>query len=239
MMRMVRMTRWKSMVMLLAPVLILCGCNAATEPEPVETVLETEEQKTLYAVGLAFSSRLTQYKLTEEDLALIQAGLADGAMAREQRVDLQAYGPKIDALMQERLKAVAEAEKAAGVEFLAKAAEESGSVKTDSGMLYVEREAGDGESPTAASTVKVHYEGTFRDGETFDTSTGGEPAVFSLKQVAPCFSEGLQLMKAGGKSKLICPSDLAYGDPGFPPKIPPGATLIFEIELLEIVSTDG
>ncbi len=234
-----RMTRWKSMIVLLAPVLMLCACNAAADPEPVEAVLETEEQKTLYALGLALSGRLAPFKLTEDDIALIQAGLADGAMSRENRVDLQAYGPKIDELMRERLLAAAEIEKAAGVEFMAKAGEETGAVKTDSGMLYVEREAGDGPIPTADSTVKLHYEGTFRDGESFDSSIGKEPAVFPLNQVAPCFSEGLQRMKVGGKSKLVCPPDLAYGDDGFPPMIPPGATLIFEIELLEIVNTDG
>ena len=84
--------------------------------------------------------------------------------------------------------------------------------------------------------MKVHYQGTRRDGSVFDSSyERGKPAVLGMKQVVPCWTEALQLMKPGGKARITCPSDLAYGDRGLPGRILPGATLRFEIELLEIV----
>ena len=96
-------------------------------------------------------------------------------------------------------------------------------------------EAGTGEAPAATDTVRVHYVGTFRDGTVFDSSRAADkPADFPLERVAPCFSEGLKQMKVGGKSKLVCPSDLAYGDRGIPGRIPGGAVLVFEVEFLEI-----
>src|SRR6185295_3867195 len=89
----------------------------------------------------------------------------------------------------------------------------------------------------ASDRVKVHYHGTLADGTVFDSSVDrGTPATFPLNGVIPCWTEGLQQMKVGGKSKLICPSDVAYGDRGSPPKIKPGSTLVFDVELLEIVA---
>jgi FKBP-type peptidyl-prolyl cis-trans isomerase FkpA/FKBP-type peptidyl-prolyl cis-trans isomerase FklB len=95
---------------------------------------------------------------------------------------------------------------------------------------------GKGASPKETDTVKVHYHGTLTDGTVFDSSVQrGEPATFPLAQVIPCWTEGVQRVKVGGKSRLICPANLAYGDRGAPPKIKPGATLVFEVELLDIV----
>jgi FKBP-type peptidyl-prolyl cis-trans isomerase FkpA len=94
---------------------------------------------------------------------------------------------------------------------------------------------GTGSSPTATSTVKVHYHGTFPDGRVFDSSVErGEPISFPLDQVIPCWTQGLQQMKVGGKAKLVCPPDMAYGPEGRPPTIPRNATLQFEVELLGI-----
>jgi FKBP-type peptidyl-prolyl cis-trans isomerase FkpA/FKBP-type peptidyl-prolyl cis-trans isomerase FklB len=95
---------------------------------------------------------------------------------------------------------------------------------------------GTGASPKATDTVKVNYEGKLTDGTVFDSSVQrGEPVTFPLNKVIKCWTEAVQLMKVGGKSRLICPSDLAYGDRGAPPQIKPGATLVFEVELLGIV----
>ena len=115
------------------------------------------------------------------------------------------------------------------------AAAAPGAVKTASGLLYRETAAGSGASPKATDNVKVHYRGTLIDGTEFDSSIKrGQPATFPLNGVIPCWTEGLQRMKVGGKATLGCPSSIAYGDGGRP-SIPGGATLMFEVELLEIV----
>ena len=123
----------------------------------------------------------------------------------------------------------------AGEAYVEKMSKEPGAVKTPSGLVYVPIKEGAGDGPTAASQVKVNYEGKTIDGKVFDASAKhGVPASFSLKGVIPCWTEGVQLMKPGGKARLICPAAIAYGDRGAGPDIPPGATLDFEIELLEV-----
>lgn len=115
------------------------------------------------------------------------------------------------------------------------AAKEPGAVVTSTGLVYRSLTEGKGASPAAADRVKVHYKGTLPDGTEFDSSYArNAPAEFPLNRVIPCWTEGVQKMKVGGKAKLVCPSDLAYGDRGRP-SIPPGATLVFEVELLEIL----
>jgi len=119
--------------------------------------------------------------------------------------------------------------------YLVKAAAEPGAMRTPSGLVYRELRAGSGGSPKASDTVQVNYRGTLPDGTEFDSSyKRNEPAQFPLSQVIPCWTEGVQKMKVGGKAELVCPASIAYGDRGSPPVIPPGATLIFEIELLRI-----
>jgi FKBP-type peptidyl-prolyl cis-trans isomerase FkpA len=119
--------------------------------------------------------------------------------------------------------------------YLDKAAAEPGAMKTGSGLVYRELRAGTGASPKASDTVKVNYRGTLVDGTEFDSSyKRNEPISFPLSGVIPCWTEGVQKMKVGGKSQLVCPSSIAYEDRGSPPVIPGGATLIFEVELLGI-----
>jgi FKBP-type peptidyl-prolyl cis-trans isomerase len=211
--------------------LLAVSCANAAEP-----VLETEEQKTLYALGLAITSNLKNISLTEDEWAIVQAGMTDGVLGNDPKVSLETYGPKIDGMMRSRVAAWTEKEKEAGTAFLAEQAAAEGAEKSETGMVYLETSPGTGSAPTASDTVKVHYHGTLRDGEVFDSSKDREPVSFPLNGVVPCFSEGIQKMKVGGKSKLICPPELAYGDRGAPPGIPPGATLVFEVELLEIVA---
>ena len=107
--------------------------------------------------------------------------------------------------------------------------------KTASGIEITTLKEGTGASPKASDTVKVHYRGTLMDGKEFDSSyKRGQPATFPLNRVIPCWTEGVQTLKVGGKAKLLCPSNLAYGKGGVPGTIPPDATLVFEVELLEI-----
>jgi FKBP-type peptidyl-prolyl cis-trans isomerase FkpA len=131
-------------------------------------------------------------------------------------------------------------EKQNGQAYLDKAAEQPGAKRTTSGLLYVPITEGSGASPTPADRVKVHYTGKLIDGTVFDSSVRrGQPATFGLNQIIACWQEGLQLMRAGGKARIVSPSKLAYGDSGAPPDIPPGATLDFEIELLEVLPAKG
>ncbi len=116
-----------------------------------------------------------------------------------------------------------------------KAAKEKGAVKTASGMVYRSIKEGSGKSPTAASIVEVNYRGTLPNGTEFDSSyKRHQSATFPLSRVIPCWTEGVQMMKVGGKAQLVCPSELAYGARGAGSVIPPNATLIFEVELLSV-----
>ena len=203
----------------------------AASPEP-----SSDEQKTLYALGMAMSQSLANFNLSEAELEMVKVGLTDGVLKKTPKVNVEEFMPKIQQLQQARAAVAAEGEKKAGEAFLAKAAAEKGAVKTDSGLVFTTLKPGSGESPKATDTVKVHYHGTLIDGTVFDSSVQrGKPVEFPLNRVIPCWTEGVQRMKVGEKSRLVCPSQIAYGDRGAPPKIKPGATLIFEVELLEIV----
>lgn len=211
---------------------------AAGQPQAVpEVKLDTEDQKTIYALGLSMGDSLQQqFNLSSQELELFKAGVMDGALKRTPQVKIEEYRPKFQQLAQTRTAQTAEAEKKASEDFLKKMAKEKGAVKTDSGLIFIKEKDGKGESPKATDTVKAHYQGTLRDGKVFDSSIErGTPATFPLNHVMPCWSEGLQKMKVGGKAKLVCPSSIAYGDNGRLPAIKPGATLVFEVELLEIV----
>jgi FKBP-type peptidyl-prolyl cis-trans isomerase FkpA len=125
---------------------------------------------------------------------------------------------------------------AAQADPLKAAAAEAGAVVTASGLVYRSLKDGSGPSPAATDTVRVHYRGTFPDGKEFDSSHArGQPAAFPLNRVIPCWTEGVQRMKVGGKARLTCPAAIAYGARGTPGgPIPPNATLLFEVELLGI-----
>lgn len=200
--------------------------TSAAEPQ-------SEEQKTFYALGVAISRNLASFNLTPAELELVKAGLTDGATGKT-TLDVNQYAEKLGALQGARMAAIAQTEKKAGQAFLDKAATEKGATKTASGIVIKEVKAGTGAAPTAKDTVKVHYHGTTTDGKVFDSSVDRkEPATFPLEGVIPCWTEALQTMKVGGKSRIVCPADRAYGDRGTP-NIKPGSTLVFEVELLEI-----
>jgi len=212
------------------------GCVGFFGARAAAAELANDEQKTLYALGVAISQTLGNFELSESELQIVESGISDGVLKRPLQVDMQTFGPRLRQFVQARAAALAEREKTAGAEVLAKAAAEPGARKTESGAIVTTLKEGSGPMPTAADKVKVHYRGTLVDGTVFDSSIErGEPATFALGSVIKCWTEGLQQMKVGGKSRLVCPADTAYGDRGSPPVIKPGATLVFEVELLEIV----
>lgn len=198
------------------------------------STLGSEEDKTLYALGLVISRNLGAFTLSDHELELVKQGLADG-VHHAPKVPLEVYGPKVNELAKQRQTAAAAAEAKRGEPFLAKAAAEKGAVKKPSGLVFVEEKAGSGANPKATDTVTVNYKGTLVDGTEFDSSyKRNEPATFRLDQVIKCWTEGLQMMKPGGKARLACPASIAYGDNGQGPLIKPGSTLSFEVELLSV-----
>jgi FKBP-type peptidyl-prolyl cis-trans isomerase FkpA len=218
----------RAFFLILFPALLLAQ---ATQPPPASSM--TDDDKTIYALGLTIYRSLGQFDLSPAELEIVKRALSDAA-ANKPAVDLNTWGPKMQALATGRQGRVAEREKASSKAYIVKAAAEAGAVKTDSGLVYRELTPGTGESPKSTDKVSVNYRGTFINGTEFDSSySRNQPAEFPLNGVIKCWTEGVQKMKVGGKSRLVCPSEIAYGDGGRP-GIPGGATLIFEIELLSI-----
>jgi FKBP-type peptidyl-prolyl cis-trans isomerase FkpA len=198
--------------------------------------LKTDDDKTIYALGLSIARSLKQFDLSAAEVEVVKQALSDAA-AGNPAVPIDEWGPRIQGLAQTRASRLAEREKAAAKAYLDQRAAEPGAERTPSGLVFFDLTPGTGPSPKDTDTVRVHYRGTLIDGTEFDSSyKRNEPAEFPLNQVVRCWTEGVQKMKVGGKARLVCPSDLAYGDRGSPPVIPGGATLIFEIELLGIPS---
>ena len=210
--------------------------RGAVAPKPAAPPpLTTDEQKTVYALGLMMGQSIAPFNLSPAEIEIVKRALTDSA-AGKPALELNEWGPKIQPLATNRAAAVAEKQKALSAAYLAKAATEPGAIKTESGLVYRELKVGQGPSPKATDTVKVHYRGTLVNGTEFDSSyKRNEPAQFPLNGVIKCWTEGVQRMKVGGKSVLVCPADLAYGEQGRP-SIPGGAALIFEIELLDIAA---
>jgi len=224
-------------VLALAAVAGLTACAKAAAPTP-----KTDDEKALYSLGVAAGRDFQPFTFSEQELALVTAGLADGARDKSklQPEEMEKVLPKLQELYKARMEQATKKEKDTGAAFLAKAATEKDATKTASGLVYKTVKAGTGDSPKASDTVKVHYEGRFVDGKVFDSSLKrGEPITFPLGGVIPCWTEGVQLMKVGGKAQLVCPPELAYGDEGRPPTMRGGATLVFDVELLEIVKPEA
>src|SRR5690242_20670767 len=198
--------------------------------------LKTDDEKSLYAIGYLMGSRnLAPLALKPNELEIVKHGLSDGAGGKKAQVEPEQQMEKVNAFAQARSSAGADREKVAGREYAEKAAKEPGATKLPSGVIYKTLTPGKGASPAATDKVKVNYEGRLTNGTVFDSSyKRGQPAEFGLNQVIKCWTEGVQKMKVGEKARLVCPSDIAYGDNGHPPTIPGGATLVFDVELLGI-----
>lgn len=202
---------------------------AAKDAGATRAAPQGEDEKTLYAMGYQLGQAVEAFDLTPAELALVQQAMADAIAGREPAAELATYLAKIEALRLERRQRFNAA-------FLARAAKEKGVQKSPSGLLYTPTKTGTGPSPRSIDTVSVHYRGTLTDGREFDSSHArGMPAEFPLNGVIKCWTEGVGKMKVGGKAKLVCPPDIAYGAKGSPPRIPPNAVLVFDVELLGIV----
>ncbi len=212
------------------------GAAASDEPP----LAESWDQKASYALGLNIGSNLGPDDL-KLDADLVLRGFMDALEGKEgldsEEVDsvLSELGTKMQEQADRERQAAMLENTARSSAFLATKAKEEGVVKTDSGLLYRELRAGDGDSPTADQTVTVHYRGTLLDGTQFDSSYDrDQSATFPVGGVIPGWTEALKLMKPGAKWELFIPADLGYGNQGSPPAIPPGAALVFEVELLEV-----
>lgn len=206
---------------------------AAVAPAPLTP---EETKKVMYAVGASIGKSLgNDFTPSPAEMDELLKGLRDAASGKPLVVKPDEMMPKIQQLVTTRREARGKIEKAKGDEFLAKAAKEKGAEKTASGLVYVALKPGTGASPAATDTVTVHYRGTLLDGTEFDSSyKRNAPIDFPLNGVIKCWTEGVAKMKVGGKAKLVCPSDIAYGERGSPPVIPPYSVLTFEVELLGI-----
>jgi FKBP-type peptidyl-prolyl cis-trans isomerase FkpA len=216
-----------------APASTAAKAKAAT-PAAAPGALTTDDQKTIYALGLSMAQQLSQMGISPAEYAIIKQALTDSA-AGKPALELNAWQAKFGPFAQARSAKMAATEKVKAKAFLDTAAAEPGATRASSGLVYRELAAGSGASPKATDKVRVNYRGTLINGTEFDSSyKRNMPAEFPLNGVIPCWTEGVQKMKVGGKSKLVCPAEIAYGDQGRP-SIPPGATLVFEIELLAIL----
>jgi FKBP-type peptidyl-prolyl cis-trans isomerase len=231
------MRHWHSGAILSAT-LLLSACGSGTG----SASLETDNQKASYGIGMDVGSNLLAAK-SRLDMAAFQKGLEDALAEREGAVPQEEIQTALQAFSQAVMEEQQQQQEEAGAKnleegqaYLAENGAKEGVTTTESGLQYEVLREGEGPSPTAGDRVSIHYRGSLIDGKEFDSSyERGEPAVFGVGGVIPGFSEALQLMGVGAHHRIVIPSELAYGPNGSGPDIGPNATLIFEIELLEIV----
>lgn len=201
-----------------------------------EMTLKTEVDTVSYSIGLNIAENLSNQGLADLNVDALAQGMMDYLNENDLAITKEQGEQIIQAYMQKKAMEVANVNKKEGEEFLAKNAEKKGVVTLPSGMQYEIIEEGTGPVPTANDKVKTHYHGTLIDGTVFDSSVQrGQPATFGVTQVIQGWQEALQLMPVGSKWRLYIPYNLAYGDRGAGGQIGPFATLIFDIELIEIV----
>jgi FKBP-type peptidyl-prolyl cis-trans isomerase len=221
------MSTWSSLVaVLLVSLPLLAGAQAVP--------YQTPDERAVYAMGILQAKQLRNLLFTDSDFETFLQGMNDEVKGQH-KLDFDAELGNVQQFRQARFKAAIEAEKQASRDFATRAAAESGAETTESGLIFTSLRDGTGEKPNIVDKVIVHYHGTLRDGTVFDSSREREkPAEFALNRVIPCWTEGLQKMRVGGKAKFVCPPEIAYGDRGAGQLIRPGAILIFETELLSI-----
>ena len=219
--------------------LLTVGCNKNGGSSPSGKTPSSDDEKVFYTVGNMFGSRLANLSLSEGEINSLVQGVTDAAKGEKAKVDVAKFQPQVQKVFRERMQKNSENVKKVGTEFLEKFVKDGGK-KTASGLAYKIIKEGTGNTPKAEDNVEVHYHGTLIDGTVFDSSKDrGTKVTFPLNRVIKGWTEGLQLIKEGGSIKLVIPAALAYGDAGAPPKIPGGATLVFDVELFEIKKKDA
>jgi FKBP-type peptidyl-prolyl cis-trans isomerase FkpA/FKBP-type peptidyl-prolyl cis-trans isomerase FklB len=228
--------------MIIGCMALFAACSQATETVAEAPLsLDSDKSKFSYAIGLDIGRSLQQVGSDLDRDALI-AALNDSLDGKESRVPAEEAAELKQAFFKKQAdkkaaeqKVAGKKNKAEGLKFLAENGKKEGVTTTTSGLQYEVITKGDGAKPKATDKVKVHYRGTLLNGDEFDSSyKRGQPISFPLNGVIPGWTEGVQLMKVGSTFKFVIPSELAYGDRGAGPQIGPGATLIFEVELLGI-----
>ncbi|MCT4640741.1 MAG: FKBP-type peptidyl-prolyl cis-trans isomerase [Bacteriovoracaceae bacterium] len=222
-------------LMLLVLVFVVSCNQTATKPENIK--LKSEEDKTFYAMGFMLGANLARLDLNDQEISSLYKGLVSSAKGKKAEVELQTYQPKIQQMFKKRMEKIAEGQKSKGKKFIEDFLKNNkDAVKTKSGLVYKILKKGSNVKPTEAQTVEVHYHGTLINGEVFDSSVDrGKTISFPLNRVIKGWTEGVQLIGEGGKIKLVIPPELGYGEAGAPPKIPGGATLVFEVELFKVI----
>jgi len=214
--------------------LVVVALAVRAQASPEKGPAAADEKEALYAMGAILGAKINGYRLSARELQIVERGFADAAANRKLMLrdpDLEEWGPKVEAVLARRGNPQVAAEKDRGRKVAERMGKERGAATLPSGVVVVTERPGDGPQPAATDRVRVKYEGRLADGKSFDSSDSAE---FPLNQVIPCWTEGVQRIKVGGKARLVCPSASAYGDQGRPPQIPPGATLVFTVELLGI-----
>jgi FKBP-type peptidyl-prolyl cis-trans isomerase FkpA len=195
----------------------------------------TEDQKALYAIGLVLARQLEVFDLSASELKYVKRGLNDATSGKKVKVDFTTYSKKSQDLAIARRDEHGKKMASKVAAFMAREEKREGAVKTSSGLIFQTVRDGDGAAPLLTDKIKVHYQSTLIDGkEMANTYKAGQADEAVLNEFMKCLSEGIQLMKQGGKARLICPPEIALGKDGSD-IIPPDATLVFDVELIEII----
>src|SRR4030095_2573102 len=186
-------------------------------PEKPVGYLKTAEDKELYALGYSFGRNLQVFDLSSAELEIVRKALAEGATDKKPLIPLETYGPKIQELAAARHTRAAQKKEARDKPYLDAAAKQKGAQVLASGVVYIPEKEGTGPAPKASEEVTVNYVGKLTNGPEFDSSyKRNQPLKFQLDKVIPCWTEGVQKMKVGGKARLVCPAKAGYGENGQP-----------------------